>query len=93
MFGLLGPNGTGKSTLMQILATLQESDTGVAIFNNIDILKEKDKLRKTLGYLPQESRQSQKKLEAKRFSLVEILVPPSVQIPFCQRFKSQIKMV
>ena len=61
MFGLLGPNGAGKSTLMQILATLQESDTGVAIFNNIDILKEKDKLRKTLSYLPQESRQSHKK--------------------------------
>lgn len=61
MFGLLGPNGAGKSTLMQILATLQESDTGVAIFNNIDILKEKDKLRKTLSYLPQESRQLHKK--------------------------------
>jgi len=54
MFGLLGPNGAGKSTLMRILATLQEPDTGTAVFNDIDILKEKDKLRKTLGYLPQE---------------------------------------
>lgn len=54
MFGLLGPNGAGKSTLMRILSTLQEPDTGTAIFNDIDILKEKDKLRKTLGYLPQE---------------------------------------
>ncbi len=54
MFGLLGPNGAGKSTLMRILATLQEPDTGIAVFNDINILKEKDKLRKTLGYLPQE---------------------------------------
>ena len=53
MFGLLGRNGAGKSTLMRILATLQEPDTGTAHLGDIDVLREKDELRKTLGYLPQ----------------------------------------
>jgi ABC-2 type transport system ATP-binding protein len=54
MFGLLGPNGAGKSTLMRILATLQEPDEGRATLGDIDILTEKDRVRETLGYLPQE---------------------------------------
>ena len=54
MFGLLGPNGAGKSTLMRILATLQEADSGSAFLGEIDVLREKDEVRKTLGYLPQE---------------------------------------
>ena len=53
MFGLLGPNGAGKSTLMRTIATLQAPDTGSAIFNDIDILTEKTRLRDALGYLPQ----------------------------------------
>jgi ABC-type multidrug transport system ATPase subunit len=54
MYGLLGPNGAGKSTLMRTLATLQEPDTGSARLGDIDVLKQKDELRKRLGYLPQE---------------------------------------
>lgn len=54
MFGLLGPNGAGKSTLMRILATLQEADAGTATLGSIDVLKQKDEVRKMLGYLPQE---------------------------------------
>ena len=54
MFGLLGPNGAGKSTLMRILATLQEPDAGTAMLGDIDVLTEKDRLRRALGYLPQE---------------------------------------
>ena len=54
MFGLLGPNGAGKSTLMRIIATLQEPDTGKVTFGDIDVLRDKPALRKTLGYLPQE---------------------------------------
>src|SRR5690242_2980563 len=54
MFGLLGPNGAGKSTLMRTIATLQEPDSGRIFLGNIDVLKQKDDVRKVLGYLPQE---------------------------------------
>ena len=54
MFGLLGPNGAGKSTLMRTIATLQEADQGEITFDGINVLKQKDDVRKILGYLPQE---------------------------------------
>src|SRR3984957_13191977 len=54
MYGLLGPNGAGKSTLMRTIATLQEADSGSMRLGDLDVLKQKDQLRKQLGYLPQE---------------------------------------
>jgi ABC-2 type transport system ATP-binding protein len=54
MYGLLGPNGAGKSTLMRTLATLQDPDSGTASLGGIDVLKQKDEVRRRLGYLPQE---------------------------------------
>ncbi|MGV3710208.1 MAG: ABC transporter ATP-binding protein [Gemmatimonas sp.] len=54
MYGLLGPNGAGKSTLMRTIATLQEPDTGSIMLGDIDVIREKDRIRRTLGYLPQE---------------------------------------
>jgi len=54
MYGLLGPNGAGKSTLMRTLATLQEPDYGTAFLGEIDVLKQKDEVRRRLGYLPQD---------------------------------------
>ena len=54
MYGLLGPNGAGKSTLMRMIATLQEPDTGTITLGGIDVVRQKDEVRKTLGYLSQE---------------------------------------
>ena len=54
MFGLLGPNGAGKSTLMRTIATLQDPDEGRVTLDNLDLLIQKDEVRKVLGYLPQE---------------------------------------
>ncbi len=54
MYGLLGPNGAGKSTLMRTIATLQDADSGTATLGDIDVLKDKDAVRRVLGYLPQE---------------------------------------
>src|SRR5215212_2495850 len=54
MFGLLGPNGAGKSSLMRTIATLQDPDSGSIAFDGIDVLRDKDRIRRTLGYLPQD---------------------------------------
>ena len=54
MFGLLGPNGAGKSSLMRTLATLQEADSGSVTLGDINLLKDKSRVREILGYLPQE---------------------------------------
>lgn len=54
MFGLLGPNGAGKSSLMRTIATLQEPDSGSIQLDDIDVLADKDAVRRRLGYLPQE---------------------------------------
>ena len=54
MFGLLGPNGAGKSSLMRTIATLQDPDSGSIHFDGVDVLKDKEGLRRQLGYLPQD---------------------------------------
>ncbi|MBL0940879.1 MAG: ABC transporter ATP-binding protein [Gemmatimonadaceae bacterium] len=54
MFGLLGPNGAGKSTLMRTIATLQTPTAGDIRFAEIDVMREPERLRRTLGYLPQD---------------------------------------
>jgi ABC-type multidrug transport system ATPase subunit len=54
MFGLLGPNGAGKSTLMRSIATLQTPTSGTIQFGDIDVIAQPERLRRVLGYLPQD---------------------------------------
>ncbi len=54
MYGLLGPNGAGKSTLMRTIATLQEADSGSIMLGDLNVLVQKQDVRRLLGYLPQE---------------------------------------
>ncbi len=54
MFGLLGPNGACKSSLMRTVATLQEADSGSVYLGDLNVMENPTELRKVLGYLPQE---------------------------------------
>lgn len=52
LFGLIGPDGAGKSTIFRILTTLLLPDTGTAQVNGFDIQKEFTEIRKRVGYMP-----------------------------------------
>jgi ABC-2 type transport system ATP-binding protein len=54
VLGLLGPKGAGKSTLMNMLATVTKPTIGTILWNGIDIRKKPNELRNVLGYLPQD---------------------------------------
>jgi ABC-2 type transport system ATP-binding protein len=54
MFGLLAPNGAGKSSLMRTIVGLQRPDSGAIHFQGEDVLSNPDALKRQLGYLPQD---------------------------------------
>ncbi|MGE5274722.1 MAG: ATP-binding cassette domain-containing protein [Verrucomicrobiota bacterium] len=55
VFGLLGPNGAGKSTTVRILATLTRPDAGRAEVAGHDVRREAGSVRRSIGYVPQDS--------------------------------------
>ncbi len=52
IFGLIGADGAGKTTLFRILTTLILPDTGDAVVNNNDIIKDYKNIRNSVGYMP-----------------------------------------
>ncbi|WP_143307468.1 ABC transporter ATP-binding protein [Chitinophaga vietnamensis] len=52
LFGLIGPDGAGKSTLFRILTTLLLADKGTASVNNLDVRKDYKAIRRMAGYMP-----------------------------------------
>lgn len=52
LFGLIGPDGAGKTTLMRILMTLLIQDEGKATMNGLDVIKDYKKIRNIVGYMP-----------------------------------------
>ena len=55
IFGLLGPNGAGKSTSVRVLTTLTKPDAGRAVVAGHDVVREPNRVRRSIGYVPQES--------------------------------------
>ena len=52
LFGLIGPDGAGKTSLMRILMSLLLPDSGSATMNGLDVVKDYKKVRLTTGYMP-----------------------------------------
>ena len=52
LFGIIGPDGSGKSTLFRILTTLLLPDQGQALLNGLDMIKDFREIRKCIGYMP-----------------------------------------
>lgn len=52
IFGLIGPDGAGKTTLFRILTTLILADEGVAAVNGLDVVKDYKLIRERVGYMP-----------------------------------------
>ena len=52
LFGLIGPDGAGKTTLFRILTTLLIADKGVATVAGFEVVKEYKKIRNLVGYMP-----------------------------------------
>jgi len=55
VFGLLGPNGAGKSTTVRILTTLSRPDGGTARVADLDVQRDADRVRRTIGVVAQSS--------------------------------------
>ncbi len=53
IYGLVGPDGAGKTTTMRMLTTLLTPDGGTAQIGGLDIVKNSDEIKKHIGYMPQ----------------------------------------
>ena len=52
LFGFIGPDGAGKTTLFRILTTLLIPDSGSALVDGLDVVKDYKAIRRIVGYMP-----------------------------------------
>jgi ABC-type multidrug transport system ATPase subunit len=52
IYGIIGPDGAGKTTLFRILTTLMLADSGTATVDGLDVVKDYKQIRKKIGYMP-----------------------------------------
>ena len=52
LFGIIGPDGAGKTSLFRILTTLVLADSGTATVEGLDVVKDYKAIRKQVGYMP-----------------------------------------
>jgi len=55
VFGILGPNGAGKTTTLEMIETLREMDSGTAVLNGIDVRKDPQRIKQSIGVQLQSS--------------------------------------
>lgn len=79
LFGLIGPDGAGKTSLFRILTTLLLPDSGNASVNGLDVVKDYKTIRKQVGYMPG------------KFSLYQDLTVEENLTFFATVFKTSIK--
>lgn len=79
LFGFIGPDGAGKTTLFRILTSLVLPDAGSAFIGSLDVVKDYKKIRKSTGYMPG------------RFSLYsDLTVEENLQF-YARIFKTSVK--
>ena len=69
LFGLIGPDGAGKTTLFRILTTLLLADSGTASVCGLDVVKDLKEIRRRVGYMPLPRPDSRGELELLRYGL------------------------
>ncbi|MFA5158530.1 MAG: ABC transporter ATP-binding protein [Patescibacteria group bacterium] len=53
VFGILGPNGSGKTTILRMLATVLEPSNGSIVIDGLDYIRDQQTIRSSIGYVPQ----------------------------------------
>lgn len=79
IFGIIGPDGAGKTSLFRVLTTLLLPDQGTAVIDGLDVVKDYKKIRQSIGYMPG------------RFSLYQDLTVEENLTFFATIFKTTIK--
>ncbi|MCA1635387.1 MAG: ATP-binding cassette domain-containing protein [Acidobacteria bacterium] len=89
--GLMGPSGCGKSTLMDALNGLRPATTGAVLVNDLDLYRNFDALRRSIGYVPQRDiLHDVLTVERTLFYTAKLRLPEATPIQELQRIVSEV---